>query len=68
MKIEIISATRRSRLDFWAKTALGASLRRLSDDHGLVTRITVSNTRGLPLVYNEGLAAAESGGHGRVRP
>ena len=62
MKLEIISATRRNRADFWAKTALGASLRRLSDDSELVTRIAVSNTRGLPLIYNEGLSAAHPSG------
>jgi hypothetical protein len=62
MKIEIISATRRSRDDFWAKSALGASLRRLSHDRELVTRIAVSNTRGLPLVYNESLATADPAG------
>ncbi len=59
MKIEIISATRRTREDFWAKSALGASLRRLSSDADLFMRIAMSNSRGLAQVYNEGLAAAD---------
>jgi GT2 family glycosyltransferase len=57
MKVEIISATRFSQDEFWAKSALGLSLRRLAYD-GLLVRLIAANKRGLPLVYNEVLAAA----------
>ena len=46
--IEIVSATRFSESEFWIKTALGASLRRLAHDTRLVARIAYSNRRGLP--------------------
>lgn len=59
MKVEIISATRLPAEDFWAKSALGMSLRRLSYDNRLSPRISVSNTRGLPYIYNEGISAAD---------
>jgi GT2 family glycosyltransferase len=59
MKLEIISATRLAESDFWQKSALGNSLRRLAYDQVLKPRISFSNNRGLPLVYNEGIAAAE---------
>lgn len=57
MKIEIVSATRHSREDFWSKSALGLSLRRLAHDTDLIMRIAVSNARGLPQIYNEYLAS-----------
>jgi GT2 family glycosyltransferase len=60
MKVEIISATRKSEADFRANSALGISLRRLSYDKRLVARIALGNTRGLPDVYNEHLSAAGS--------
>ena len=59
MKVEIISATRLSRQDFEAKSALGRSLRRLAYEPRLFMRITLSNTRGLPQIYNESIAAAD---------
>jgi hypothetical protein len=59
VKIEIISATRNSREDFWNKSALGISLKRISFDETLIHRIAFSNKRGLPAVYNEGI---EKGG------
>jgi GT2 family glycosyltransferase len=58
MKIEIISATRATEEEFWARAALGQSLRRLSREKRLVPRIVPSNARGLPRVYNEALATA----------
>lgn len=59
MKIEIIAATRHSHEDFWSKSALGMSLSRLSHDDRLASRISVSNARGLPQIYNEGISAAD---------
>ncbi len=55
--VEIISATRHPAETFWG-SALGFSLRRLSFDQGIKSRIAIENTRGLPLVYNERIAAA----------
>ena len=57
--IEIVSATRYSENEFWIKTALGASLRRLAHDTRLVARIAYSNRRGLPDIYNARIAAPE---------
>lgn len=60
--IEIISATRLSESDFWKKSALGNSLRRLAHDLRLVPRIAFANRRGLPEVYNARIAAPDSQG------
>lgn len=60
MQVEIISATRKSEADFQSKTALGISLLRLCRDSRLVARISFENSRGLPELYNERLAAADS--------
>lgn len=54
--IEIISATRLSEADFWAKSPLGLSLQRLHDKR-LVPRLTFSNGQGLPQIYNAGILA-----------
>ncbi len=56
--IEVISATRMSERDFWAKSALGRSLLRLEQDSRLIPRITYANTRGLSEIYNARMAAA----------
>ncbi len=53
MKLEIISATRKSAAEFSAKSALGLSLKRMADDSSLIARITVANRRGLPELYND---------------
>jgi len=50
--IEIVSATRLSKNDFWSASALGISLRRLSQDTRLVAHIAFNNQRGLPDVFN----------------
>jgi hypothetical protein len=50
--IEIVSATRLRESDFWEKSALGLSLRRLAHDTRLVPRIAFENTRGLPEIFN----------------
>ena len=57
--IEFVSATRATRDEFWDKTALGRSLRRLEPAEGrFVARIAFENRRGLPAVFNERIAAA----------
>jgi len=55
--IEIVSATRRSEADFWEKSALGLSLRRLAFDKRMVVRVAYENKRGLPVIYNAALAS-----------
>jgi GT2 family glycosyltransferase len=58
--IEIISATRLPEAEFWDRAALGISLRRLAHDTRLVPRVTFSNERGLPELFNERITALES--------
>jgi hypothetical protein len=58
--IEIVSATRLSENDFYNKSALGISLRRLAFDRRLVQRITFNNQRGLPTIYNDRISAADN--------
>lgn len=60
--IEIVSATRLSENDFWKKSALGNSLRRLAHDTRLVPRVAFDNRRGLPEVFNARLTAPDSQG------
>lgn len=50
--IEIISATRLTENEFWNKSALGISLRRLKFDQRLIAQVTFENRRGLPEIYN----------------
>lgn len=57
--IEIISATRLREDDFWSKSPLGLSLRRLAHDRRLVARLAFANQRGLPDVYNAALSAPD---------
>ena len=57
--IEIISATRSSQDEFWEKSALAQSLQRLADDR-MLTRLTYSNQRGLPEIYNAGITASSN--------
>ncbi len=59
--IEIISATRHSERNFWEASALGQSLRRLSQDPRLVPNVTFSNKRGLPEIFNARITAADGG-------
>ena len=58
--IEIVSATRLSEADFWNKSPLGCSLRRLECDGRLSARVAFANRRGLPDVFNERISAADS--------
>ena len=55
--IDIISSTRLSPRDFWAKSALGQSLQALmAKDARLHARIAFGNRKGLPEVYNARVA------------
>jgi GT2 family glycosyltransferase len=55
--IEIISATRLSEREFWERSPLGISLRRIERDKRMVARIAYENKRGLPEVYNSYILA-----------
>lgn len=59
--VEIISATRMSEREFWSKSALGISLKRLRDAR-LVADITFDNRRGLPDVFNTRINASDENG------
>jgi hypothetical protein len=61
--IEIVSATRLSGSDFWSKSALGWSLRRLAQDARLTGSIAADNRSGLPTIYN---ARIDAGGGGEI--
>jgi GT2 family glycosyltransferase len=55
--IDIVSATRLSESNFWGRSALGISLRRLAHETRLVARVSFENQRGLPEIYNESISA-----------
>lgn len=57
--IEIVSATRLSRQEFLARSALGLSLRRFHKDKRLRAAIAFSNSQGLPEVYNARITAQD---------
>jgi len=59
--IEIVSATRLSEGDFWNRSALGLSLRRIAHDTRLVAYPAFANQRGLPEIFNARISAP--GGH-----
>lgn len=53
MKIEIVSATRLSEAEFWEKSPLGISFRRLQADQRFAPpQIAFLNVKGLPEIYN----------------
>jgi len=58
--IEIVSATRLAETEFWNKSALGLSLRRLKRDARLVARVAFENARGLPEIYNARIDAPDA--------
>jgi GT2 family glycosyltransferase len=58
--IEIISATRLPEDEFWKKSALGVSLRRLASDARLRGQVAFSNQYGLPGIFNARILAADS--------
>lgn len=57
--IEIVSATRLTEQEFWNRSPLGWSLRRLGRDTRLGARIAFANSRGLPAVYNERITSPD---------
>jgi hypothetical protein len=57
MHIEIVSATRLSQEQFWARSALGQSLKRIAFDPRVRVSIAFGNSRGLPEIYNARLRA-----------
>jgi len=58
--IDVVSATRLSRDDFWDKSALGNSLKRLAGDDRIASRVFFSNQTGLPERYNECIRSDDS--------
>ncbi|UCG98389.1 MAG: hypothetical protein JSW31_04595 [Burkholderiales bacterium] len=57
--IEVISASRLTMDDFWSKSALGLSLRRLAfDSKRLAVHLAFQNSAGLPTVYNSRISTA----------
>ncbi len=63
VSIEIVSATRLSKEEFWEKSALGRSLKRLSHDERLVAHVAFANSRGLPEIFNARIASADPRDH-----
>jgi len=58
--VDIVSATRLPESDFWARSPLGISLRRLHYDRRLTARVAFANRRGLPEIYNERISSLDS--------
>jgi GT2 family glycosyltransferase len=61
--IHLVCATRSSNTDFWQKTALGISLRRMLFDQRLKFSIFCDNHDGLPVIYNHAINMAEEGSY-----
>lgn len=59
--VDIICATRLPEGEFWKTAALGISLNRLAFDQRLALHIAFENRLGLPDVYNERIAASDTG-------
>jgi GT2 family glycosyltransferase len=57
--IEIVSATRLSKKEFWNTSALGLSLKRLTHDKRLVWRLHFENRFALPTIYNARISAED---------
>jgi GT2 family glycosyltransferase len=55
--IEVVAATRSPESEFWEKSALGISLRRLVHDRRLAPRLTFANRRGIAEIYNASIAS-----------
>lgn len=58
--IEVVSATRMSKKDFWDKSPLGLSLIRLASDARLTSFIAFENRRPLPEVFNARITTPKS--------
>lgn len=56
--VEVISATRYDEQAFWARSALGQSLRRLSFDQRIAHSIAFENKTGLSEIYNRQIQAS----------
>jgi GT2 family glycosyltransferase len=56
--IEVVSATSLSEAEFWEKSPLGLSLRRLQREAGLVPQITFTNQLGVAHVFNARITAS----------
>lgn len=59
--IEIVCATRLAEKDFWLKSALGLSLRRIPLSDGIRATIAFENRLGLPTIYNRRIADPTAG-------
>lgn len=60
LAVEIVSATRMSEHDFWDKSALGLSLKRLLvKDARLTAKISYENTRGLSEIFNKSITQSD---------
>jgi GT2 family glycosyltransferase len=55
--IEVIGASRLAEQEFWNRSALGISLRRLAHDTRLAAHVAFSNSAGLPEIYNARISA-----------
>jgi len=55
--IEVVSATRMSEQEFWERSALGISLRRLAVNDRISFHVAFANRRGLSTIYNERIRA-----------
>lgn len=55
--VEIVSATRMSEQEFWQRSALGVSLRRLAVNDRISFHVAFANRRGLSTIYNERIRA-----------
>lgn len=58
--MDLICATRLNAQEFWTRSALGQSLRRLAHERRLTHHITFENRRGLPAVYNARIDAPDA--------
>jgi GT2 family glycosyltransferase len=58
--IDLVCATRLTPDEFWGRSALGLSLRRMAHDDRLKARVFFENSRGLPSLYNERIAAEDA--------
>jgi GT2 family glycosyltransferase len=58
--IEIVSATKLSKNEFWSKSALGLSLQRIERiDPRFIAQVACNNRRGLPEIFNEHIDARD---------
>jgi hypothetical protein len=58
--IDVVTATRLSSFDFWKRSALGQSLKRLEHDPRIRAHVAFRNRKGLPEVYNTRIQAPDA--------